>query len=144
MRWLVFLIHGRILLYRFVTSIGPTTTIFIYTLYKERMPQENKPMNKMKKMIKEVIENLEDIKENQKRLEEEVKEIRSMMNIFTRFFVFICRASSSDSLLILCIIIVVFLTRSFLNLGFKSMELELLRCIVSLLERVVAVRPTYV
>ena len=61
---------------------GPTTYIFIYTPYKERRPQETKPMNKRNKMIKEVLENFEDIKENQKRLEEEVKESHSKINIF--------------------------------------------------------------
>ena len=70
------------------------------------------------------------------------------------FFVFICRASRicSCSLAILCAIIVVFSTRIFRNLVLgiewvlrcKAMELESLRCIVSCLERVVVVRPTYV
>ena len=70
------------------------------------------------------------------------------------FFVFICRASRicSHSLLILCAVIVVFSTRIYRNLDLgiewilrcKAMELESLRCIVSRLERVVEVRPTYV
>ena len=71
-----------------------------------------------------------------------------------RFFVFICRASRicSRSLSILCMIIVVFSTRIFWNLDLeiewflecKAMDLESLRCIVSHLERVVVVRPSYV
>ena len=70
-----------------------------------------------------------------------------------RFFVFINRASRicSCSLLILCTIIGVFSTRIIWNLDLgiervlrcKAMELESLRCIVNLLERVVVVRPTY-
>ena len=69
------------------------------------------------------------------------------------FFVFICRASRicSRSLFISCAIIVVFSTRIFQSLDLgkecvsrcKAMELESLRCIVSRLERVVVVRPTY-
>ena len=69
------------------------------------------------------------------------------------FFVFICRASRirSRSLFISCTIIVVLSTRTFRNLDLgiewvlrcKAMELESSRCIVSRLERVVVVRPTY-
>ena len=70
------------------------------------------------------------------------------------FFLFICRTSRicSRSLLISHAIIVVFSTRIFRNLDLgiewvlrsKAMELESLGCIVSCLERVVVVRPTYV
>ena len=66
------------------------------------------------------------------------------------FLVFRHRASRicSHSLLISCAIIVLLSTR-ILDLGIewvlrcKDMELESLRCIVSHLERVVVVRPTY-
>ena len=71
-----------------------------------------------------------------------------------RFSVFICRASRicSDGLLISCAIIVVFSTRisKNLDLGIEwllkcwAMELELLRCIVKHLERVIVVRPSYI
>ena len=67
--------------------------------------------------------------------------------------VFICRASGicSRRLLISCAIIVVFSTRVFRKMNLeiecvfrcKAMELESLRCIVSRLERVVVIRPTY-
>ena len=76
-----------------------------------------------------------------------------MILLILGFFVFICRASriSSRSLLISCVIIVVFSSRIFRNLDLgiewalrcKAMEQESLRCIVSRLERVVVVRPTY-
>ena len=75
-------------------------------------------------------------------------------SIDSRFFVFICRASRICicSLFISCTVIVVFSSRIFWNwdlgiewvLRCKSIELESLRCIVSCLERVVVVRPTYV
>ena len=65
----------------------------------------------------------------------------------------ICKASRicSRSLFISCAIIVGFSTRIFRNLDLgiecvlrcKAIELESLRCIVSRLERVVVVRPTY-
>ena len=71
-----------ILKHIFILSLDLQQTFFIYTPYKERRPQENKPMNKMNKMIKEVLENFEDLKENQKRLEEEIKESHSKINIF--------------------------------------------------------------
>ena len=70
------------------------------------------------------------------------------------FFVFICRAFRicNRSLFILCAIIVAFPTRIFRNLDLgiewvlrcKAMELESLKCIVSCLERVIVVRPTYI
>ena len=70
------------------------------------------------------------------------------------FLVFICRASRicSRTILIWCAIIFVFSTKIFRIVDLriewflrcKAMELESLRCIVSRLERVVVVRPTYV
>ena len=87
-------------------------------------------------------------------LKKKNKDISKLILLILVFFVFICRASRicNPSLLILCAIIVVFSTRIFQNLDLwmewvlrcKAMEIESLRCIVSCLERVVVVRPTYV
>ena len=91
---------------------------------------------------------------------EKLKPFQNIVTIFKinsidfSFFGFICSASRiyRHSLLISCVIIVVFSARIFwnLNLGMewvlrcKAMKPESLRCIVSRLERVVLVRPIYV
>ena len=91
--------------------------------------------------------------------QQKLKAFQNIVTIFKinyidfSFFVFICRASRicSRCLLISCAIKVVFSTRNFRNLDLgtewvlrcKAMEQESLRYIVSRLERVVVVRPTY-
>ena len=92
------------------------------------------------------------IKKNPKAFQNIVA-IFKINSIDFRFFVFICRASMicGRTLSISCMIILVFSTRIFRNLDLgkewvlrcKPMKLESLKCIVSRLESVLVVRPTY-
>ena len=124
-------------------------------LNKSEMPMTWKEFNKTERYQQ---------KQNIIRKNRILKRLKALQNIATIFkinsidslfsFVFVCRDSRicSRSLLISSAIMAMFLTRIFRILDLeiqwvlrcKAMELESLRCIVSRLERVVVIRPTYV